>query len=286
MSNTSTLGGQSVEVIAMPRRCIGARCNELWCKRDKLSLQQEFSSKWSSKYLENKKKQRLVTGCIEASMKKKAFCFFVLKIYDPKTLYVLNGTSKRRKTKQRSSSCSVEIFGSLGTLNRCISLPVPDSSETLGATARVSASPCESLFYRVPVVRSSRKAARNVQSTAWNEGKGHDWNKEGVTLAGKVHLCWLLKALRTFQHVNGNLHACKWGLLMCSFVFFCFFLRFLISGANMVGTKSPEPMFSFSPTGRWMRLRQQVSFHRWVWIFWRESCRWDTPPALRLNGLW
>lgn len=153
MSNTSALREQSIEVIAMPnamlQQCIGACCNKLWCKWDKISFQPEFSFQWSTKYLE--KKKHLATGCIKASIK--MYCVFLClkkkkekKVYKPKTSYVWMVLQKEKTKQNKSLSCSMEIFGNLGTFNRYFYCH--DRTEMLGATARIWFASLSSVLFK------------------------------------------------------------------------------------------------------------------------------------------
>lgn len=284
MSNTSALREQSIEVIAMPndmlKQCISACCKELWCKWDKISFQPEFSFKWSTKYLEKKK---AFSYWLHQSLNKNVLCFFVClfffkKVYKPKTSYVWMVLQKEKKQEPpppKKKQILVLFYGDLWKSWNLqpIFLPPRQNGD---ARCHCQDPVCESLF-GLPSCALQKKGSSYVcKSTAWNKGrdtlrKGGRWEK-CIRVDGSRHyrlfndcprkmkcswcVCWGPPTAEWSEwiswwtlHVNGNLHACKWRLFMYSFILFFFsdyYWRFVISGANVVRSKSLEPMFSFS----------------------------------------
>lgn len=244
MSNTSALREQSIEVIAMPnamlKQCIGACCNKLWCKWDKISFQPEFSFQWSTKYLE--KKKHLATGCIKAAIK--MYCgFLCLKKKKKKSinlkLHMFEWYFKKKKRNPKQ--ILVLFYGDLWkswNLEPIFLLPRQNGDARCHGQDLV----CESLFCAL-----QKKRQLVCKSTAWNKGRARlekgDVGEKCIRVDGSRHYRLFNDCLRKMKcswcvcwdpptaewpewiswwtlHVNGNLHACKWGLFTFSIIFF------------------------------------------------------------------
>lgn len=167
MSNTSAPREQSIEVIAMPnamlKQCIGACCNKLWCKWDKISFQPEFSIQWSTKYLE--KKKPLVTGCIKAAIKM-YWVFLCLKKKKSMNLKLHMFEWYFKKKKKTPKQILVLFYGDLWkswNLQPIFLLPRQNGDARCHCQDLV----CESLFCAL----QKKKRQLVCKSTAWSKGR-------------------------------------------------------------------------------------------------------------------